>query len=230
MSELLTPTTNTGRYVSIKADGKLHEKVEKDTENAVLREYTLKDKKTGVETKGSKWELLYDKIGGTITNVSFETGEYGENVLVTFSDGENEVTLAQGVASKFGEDLLKKLPSVDFAEKVTAQPYSFEGDNGKEIQGVTLYQKSDKVANHFWDGEKKQYLNGFPPIDKTEDEVWSSDDWKIHFLQVRKFLVAYNKDNVASKFADRVKPVGKNDDFKGFEYPEDEINPDDVAF
>lgn len=190
---MLTPIKS-GRYISIKADGLLHEKVSKDTEGAVLREYELKD-----GTKGEKYELLYKDIRDvTVTNIQFEDSDFGENILVTLSDGENEVILAENVASNFGTDILKKLPNVSFSEKLTLSPYSFTDERGKDRRGVTMWQKSDKVADYFWDGEKK--LHGFPEPE-GDTSGYDKDDWKMYFIQVKKFLVNYAKTNIFPKFA-----------------------------
>src|ERR1700748_308909 len=125
---MLTPATKSGRYIGIKSDGLFHEKVEAGTEGAILREYELKD-----GTHGSKWELLYNDIKDVlITKVEFEDSDYGMNVLTTFTDGDNEVIWAEGVSTNFGTDWLKKLPNVNFAEKVSVKPYAFTDEKGKE--------------------------------------------------------------------------------------------------
>lgn len=220
----LTPATKTGRYIGIKADGLFHEKVSEDTEGAVRREYEIKDKKTGAVTKGVKWELLYKDMKDVhLVNVEFEDGEYGENILLTFRFAdESEITLAESTAGNFGTDIMKKLPNLSFAEKMTIKPYAFTAENGKEKRGVNFYQGSDKVMGYFWDDETKKPLHGFPEIDA--EKTYDSDDWKMHFIGVKKFLVAYTKENIAPKFAkDGVEPAR-------VEYPEDEINPEDIPF
>jgi hypothetical protein len=207
---MLTPIKS-GRYISIKSDGRFHEKVSKDTDGAVHREYELKD-----GTKGEKWELLYADIKDVlIKKVEFEDGDFGENVLTTFTDGENEVIWAEGVATNFGTDYLKKLPNILFSEKLTIKPYAFTDEKGKERRGVSIWQKSDKVADHFWDGKEK--LNGFPVPPKPNDEM-SKTDWKIHFLNVQNFLTEYAKKHVVPLFE------------KGIEYPEEELNPENIPF
>ena len=211
---MLTPDKASGRFISIKADGKFHEKVNEGTDGAILRSYELRD-----GTKGEKWELVYQKIEAFITDIRFEDGEFGENLIITFKDGDNEVSLSQGTSTSFGEDILKKLPAIDFAEKVGMQPYAFEDERGKLKQGVSIWQKSDKVMSAFWDGEKN--LHGFPELKKEEYENWSKDDWKIHFLQVRKFLVKYAKEHVVPKFAESAPK---------FEYPKEEIRAEDIPF
>lgn len=224
--EGLTADTKKGRYISIISDGKFHEKVTEGTEGAVLRTYEFKDKKTGEKVSGSKWELVYQKVENVmVTNVEFETGEYGENLLITLSDGENEIVLAQGTATPFGEDLMKKLPAVNFAEKVTIQPYSFPSEkSGKPVRGVNIYQTSDKVLSHFWDGEKA--VNGIPEVDESAYETFTSDEWRAHFLNVRIFLTKYNKEHVVTKF-NGVDPL--EDEFKK-KVADDDIKPEDIPF
>lgn len=202
------PTTD--RYVYILSDGLLREKVNEGAEGAELRKWTSKDG----SKSGEKWERTYKDMTGFITAVKFDEGEYGEQIQVTFEDGEDKVILTLPVASNFGEDLMKKLPAVNFEEKVTVSPYAFTADNGKDKRGVNLYQKSDKVSNFFYDFEKKEVINGFPTPEGDTKE-YSKDDWKIHFLQVRKFLVKYTKERIVPRFTS--KTAG--------EYPENDLGP-----
>lgn len=225
-----------GRFISIKAtDGKFHEKVPEGTEGSEVVEYELKD-----GTKGKKSVIKYPRIENVfITNVEFEDGDYGKNVLVTLSDGENEIVWAQGTKTPFGEDLMKKLPAVDFAEKLTIQPYSFPSEKtGKPVRGVNIYQTSDKVLSHFWDGEKA--INGIPEYDKVDAKSFDSDDWASHFTTVRKFLVNYIEEHVRPKFAgrvedrvevqlthpDKMRPIGEI----GLYADTDDIKPSDIPF
>lgn len=225
---MLTQKSTGGRFISILADGNFHETVNPNTEGAILREYETKD-----GTKGSKWELIYEKIDAEITDVKFKDGDYGEQILVTFSDGDNDVILAQGVGSNFGEDIMKKLPNIDLSKKLTVSPYSFTDENGKEKKGVTFYQDGKKIEGFFYDTEKKAPKNGYPTPD-GDVNTFKSDDWKLFYLIARKFLVNYTKENICTKFAD--KPVASRTEAPTdplahhFEYPENDINPEDIPF
>lgn len=183
-----------GRFISILADGKFHETVAKETEGAVEREY-----ETSSGEKGTKWELVYPEIRGFIRKVDFWTGDFGDMVQLTFGDpGEEQITISQSVAGNFGEDILKKLPSISPEKEVWIRPYAFKDEtSGKDKRGVTFYQNGDKVPDFFWDGKKK--TNGFPEPEGDTAE-YGTDDWKIYFLQARKFLVKYVKENVVPKF------------------------------
>jgi len=210
---MLTPV-NSERYISIKADGLFHEKVDKDTEGAVLREYTLKD-----GTEGSKWELLYRSVDNVfIKGIRFEDSDYGENILTTLVDAEgNEVVWSESTGSNFGTDYMKKLPNLDFSAKVSIKPYAFEDENGRDRRGVSIFQE-DKVQGYFYDGEKN--TNGFP---EPESKEMSKDDWKVYFIQVKKFLTNYTKENIIPKFEGVVEE-------QKMEYPTEEINPKDIPF
>lgn len=214
---MLTPATKPGRYLGIKADGLFHEKVTQDTEGAVYRAYEVKDKKTGAVTKGEKWELLYKDIKDVhITGIAFEASDYGENIVTTFSDGENEVMWSENTGSNFGSDYMKKLPNVDFSAKLTVAPYAFSAD-GKDKRGVTIYQNGDKVGDYFWDG--KENLHGFP-VPEGDTAAYTSDDWKVHFIGVKRFLTNYVKLEILPKLisVDFGNPSGQTDN--DFEHPE----------
>ncbi len=217
---MLTPKKTDGRFIGIKADGLFHEKVSEGTEGAELRKYELQD-----GTKGEKWELLYKNVRGVhITKIEFEDSDYGENILTTLSDGENEVIWAEGTNTNFGTDYMKKLPNINFAEKVDIVPYAFTDENtGKDKRGITIYQNGEKVQNFFWkDGAVS---NGMPFVSKEDGEKYDKDDWKVHFISVKKFLTNYVKENIIPKFEGVV--VLKSDEV---EYPSEEINPEDVPF
>ncbi len=106
-------------------------------------------------------------------------------------------------------------------------PYAFEDDKGKLVRGVTIYQNGNKVFNYFWDNDKKEPKHGYPAV---EGENLSKDDWKIHFLQARKFLVGYVKENIVPKF-EAVSFSMKRPEAEKIEYPpEEDINPEDIPF
>lgn len=210
---MLTPVNN-NRYISIKSDGRFHEKVNEGTEGAVLRKYELKD-----GTEGQKWELLYKDISNVyIKNVAFEDSDFGENVLVTLGDDEYEVVWAENTASNFGTDFLKKLPNIDFSKPVSIKPYAFEDENGKDKRGVGVYQ-SDKITDFFFDSETKTKLHGFPEWPKEDYKDMSKDDWKMYFLQVKMFLTDYTKKNIIPLFV-----AGVEIDTT-YKYPENDNDP-----
>lgn len=167
------------KYVSVLADGKFHKNVPEGTEGAVVRTYEDKDK-----NEHTKTELVFDSVSGVITKISFEDGKLGKNLLIEI-DGDGVIQLS--TTSNFGENLMKKIPNIDFSEAVKLVPFSFE-DGGKTRKGMTVYQNETKVESHYYDSEKKENINGIPEVD-GDTSKFDSDDWKMHFMKVRKFLV-----------------------------------------
>jgi len=229
---MLTPEDKT-RYVTILADGKFHETVDEGTPDAVPREYETSDGK-----KGKKWELLYTKIEAMVTDVRFRDGDYGKSLNIRFKDEDgNEVVVSINTATNFGEDVMKKLPHVDFTKKLKLIPFSFEDDRGRSVRGVNVIQmgadgKEVKFKNFFStekeEGKEREYLHGFP-APQGDTEKYTKDHWKIWFTQVRLFLVEYTEQNIVSKFFGE---IGQNQmvDRSKIEYPKEEINPDDIPF
>jgi hypothetical protein len=46
--------------------------------------------------------------------------------------------------------------------------------------------KAVKVNSYFWDNDNKCSINGMPV--PTDRDSYDKDDWKIYFMQVKKFL------------------------------------------
>jgi hypothetical protein len=197
----LKPVTEQKTYLNIQ--GKVEENnvcfrktVPEGTPGAKLRKYETSDGKTG-----EKWELWYKEVGGTITNVHFFEGDYGKNLIITLDAGLDEpVELSLGVATRYGEDVLKKLPNIDFNKQVILTPYGFEPE-GKIRQGVSIVQrdcgwKDDKVTGAFYDPEKKKNLLGMPESGDIDD----NEDLKIYFMQARKHMIQYAEKEILPQF------------------------------
>lgn len=167
------------KFLTILADGKFHQTVPEGTEGSVVRTY---EDREGVEK--SKTEIVTDFVSGKITKMSFETGDFGTNLNIEL-DGDGVVSA--GTSSSFGEDIMKKIPKIDLSKEVKIVPYSFE-DNGKNLKGVTIYQDGEKVYSHYFDPETKKSINGIPEPE-GDTKKFSSDDWKVYFITVRKFLI-----------------------------------------
>lgn len=205
----LTPMQERKTFINIQ--GKVEENnvcfrkvVPEGTDGAKLRKYETSDGKTG-----EKWELWFKEVGGTITNVSFFEGDYGKNLIITLDAGLDEpVELSLGVATKYGEDMLKKLPSIDYNKPVIFTPYGFESDEGKILQGVSVVQDGEKVQGAFYDPEKKKNLLDMPEPGDISDK----EDWKIYFLQARKHMIEYAEENILPQFGVPVQ-VGEDEEF-----------------
>lgn len=168
------------KYLTVLADGRFHQTVPAGTEGAVVRTY---EDKEGVEQ--SKTELVFDFVSGVITGMKFRDGDFGTSLQIEL-DGDGVVDF--NTASNFGEDLMKKIPSIDLSQPVKIVPYAFEDDKKKSVKGVTVYQNGEKVYSYYYDTEKKEVKNGLPQPE-GDTKTFKSDDWKMYFMVVRKFLV-----------------------------------------
>jgi hypothetical protein len=169
-------------FLTILADGKFHQQVDEGTEGAVKRE--IKDKITN-EVTDTKFELLHDSVKGIISEITVIEGEYGKNLQISI---DKEV-ISLGVKTNFGEDMLKKLPSLDLSKEVTLTPYSFipKGEEYKK-RGITVYQDGVKVGSYYYDVDTKESTHGCPEPEKG-GKGFDSDDWANHFNMVRKFMI-----------------------------------------
>ena len=105
---------------------------------------------------------------------------------------------------------MKRLPNINLAKVVSFEPYCFKNDEKKLIRGISIKQDGEKIQNYYFDSDKKKALHGLPePEGETDD--YTKDDWRIHFLKVRKFLVEQTKKMALEKFPEQPEP--------GIEYP-----------
>ena len=182
-------TRESKTYATI-ISGTIRVKAEESDPTAVRRDYELRD-----GTKGTKFEKIYHELSGMIKKVEFFDGDFGRTLNITFSD-DGEIILVMGIEQNYAEDVMKKLPNIDFSKEVTFKPYSFEDKQTKKRRrGVSINQGGEKITNFFSDGQ--QAINGFPEVEAGKQ--YDKDDWKMYFLQTRKFLQNYTTEHVIPK-------------------------------
>lgn len=190
----LEKDTNRKTFVSIK-NGSLCVKTDETNPEARAREYT--NPQTG--EKGVAYELVYDNLRGNINSIEVKDGKFGKQLII----GIDDTALALGIEGRYAIDIMKKLPNVNLEEEINIVPYSFTGDNGKKQQGVTIYQDEKKIPDFFSSKDKNgkvKLLNGMPEPEKEYKDM-SKDDWKIYFINVRKFLEDYLVENIIPQVA-----------------------------
>lgn len=214
------------------SDGTLRLTVPEGTEGALFREYETSDGK-----KGSKWELVFKSLSGKISNIQTHDGDYGMNLMLTLEYDGGEDTISIGAATPFGEDFMKKLPNINLEEYVDFAPYAFEDEKGKTKKGVSIKQGDRKIQNFFYkpadkDGERGVNINGYPnPTGDTSK--YTKDDWKIYFMQARKFLLEHTTEKFLPLFAHKTRvtvttagaPVAEGGTDATPEYPTDFQEP-----
>lgn len=160
---------------------------------------------------GVSWEIPHVSVTGFIENISFFEGEKDGRRFSTLNieldeneDGRVPVVTAS-VSTKYAQDIMKKLPNVDFAKEVRIRPFSFtpEGQE-KETAGVEITQADStgaflrKVSSYFIDtvfkDGKEQYVpvNGYP----TRSKPWSEQndgERQIYRIESLQFLINFTK-------------------------------------
>jgi len=226
--------------------GTFRVQVSKDDPSAVRRDWTSAD---GARS-GTKYERIVSALVGYIEDTQFRDGEYGMQLYVMLNENEDgsKPVIALQTASREAEDFLKKLPAVNLLKEVRLRPFNFEGDSGDEVRGMEVTQEDAegkftvKITNYFRDAEKKENINGYPnPEGNTYD--YSKDDWKLYFLQARKFLVGFTKERMQAAVAQAVIDRGtavprsaeqeerlRNSGTRDEAEAEGGINPDDIPF
>jgi len=186
---------SSGLYYSV-IDGTFRRRVDEGTPGATRRDYEKSD-----GTPAVKWEMVVDSLTGKVEDMGIFDGDFGRTLNITLdanADGVNP-KLQFSVENNYGEDLLKKFPNVDFSKEVTFRPFAFtDQSSGREIRGVEVRQGDVKHKNYFWDAEKKEALHGLP-TPEGDLNGFTKDDWKIHFMTVRKFLIGYFNEHVQPK-------------------------------
>lgn len=169
-------------YLSI-IKGNLTRKVNEGAPGAVRRDYETSDGK-----KAHKFELVYKAVNGFVKDMHFKDSDFGEQFVLVLEDGEEIYQIQTPVDGRYFQDFAKKVSNIYLDMDFSIAPYDFEDENGNKRSGLTIKQEGQKVENWFWDGKK--VVNGFPKPEGNTKE-YSSDDWKIHFIKVKKFLKAH---------------------------------------
>lgn len=203
----LTEAGSNGKFINI-AQGRFRIPCEETNPKAVKREWE-KDGKKGV-----KHELVYSKLSGIITGIKFKDSDFGEQIAIEVSSGQEKYIINVASDSRYALDFMRRLPGVEFHKEVELTPYDMENEGGKKNTGIKVVQDGETIKNKYWDDDSKKNLHGMPEMtDKNPD----SDDWKMYFIKVKKFL----KKRVEEQIEKELNPIAKK---------EAEIEEDDLPF
>ncbi len=73
------------KYINILgSDGTFRLEVDSDNPDAVRRDYETSDGKTG-----TKYELVFQTAKGKISDIGFNEGDYGENIILTLESEDS---------------------------------------------------------------------------------------------------------------------------------------------
>ncbi len=214
-SNILYLTVVGGNMVQAKING---EPVSQDTHGAISRTYKNDEGETI-----TKWELQHSNLTGFITSLDFKESPYGEQFSITIQNGNDIAKLTMNTSSKYFSDFGKKLPNIDLEKEIIINTYDFESENDEGVlkrhTGVSITQDNVKIKNAYWDGKKT--LKGFPSVSDKDRKSYDSDDWKMFFIKIKKFL----KKQIESIEVNDAKIVTSSDSTS-----DEENNNDDLLF
>jgi len=219
---MLGETTNR-IYLSI-GYGRIRHKCSKDNPKAVERETKSGDKTYAIE---------HTFVSGTLESVYYkEHHEYGNSWNILLSDGETKYCLQISEKSRDAVEFLKRLPNLSINQFYRFTPYDFK-DGEKRRRGLSIKDKADQSINSYYqsfeqDGEKTvvKNLHNFP---EPESPPKDSDDWKVYFIKVGKFLREKSLEHLKQIVNEPTKEPEQPDDIPmGDEPPAD--NSEDLPF
>lgn len=241
------PLRKPANYYSIK-EGSFRLPSDESVKDAIRREFT--NPRTGA--KGVVYELGYYSLSGFIQDIKFQDTVLDDGVtlrrlnivLDPDADGKQQI-ISMDIDSRYADDFLAKLPSIDLSKEVLLRPFDYKNKKGQRKLGMSVDHMNEtgewvvRVDNFFVTAKKEgdgfvfSYKHGYPEATAEDRE-----DWKFYFQKVNKFLVKYAKENVLPKMSEveRKNQVMDNvlDDVLGSaekpEYPVDNSNPDDIPF
>ncbi len=173
-------------YLTI-SRGKLRKKCSPETPGAV--EWVDKD-------KNKHYELVYNRLTGVLEDVRFkDDAKFGKQWSFIVRDGQDLFAVQMVEGSRAGLDLLKKLPNLTQGETYRFTPWQSE-ENGKVKGGLAIVRVADdeKIGSYYQEfteegsgNWKVTNLHGFP---EPEGDIkkYDTDDWKIYFTKLAKFL------------------------------------------
>lgn len=186
--ETLTQSAETGKIFLHIKEGSFRQKAEEGAPGAIKREYVNPQ----TNEKGCSYEYAFKSWEGKIQSVGIKELDFGRILEIDMGDA----IISIPVDKPYFTDIASKLPAVDMTKEVILSPYNFEAD-GKRRTGVTVMQGKDKIKSYFYDGKKN--LHGMPSM---EAENPDSDDWKMYFMGVRKFLIKYIQEEMGNGFVE----------------------------
>lgn len=163
--------------------GNITKRSSKDDPTAVKREYEDKD-----GNKKVVYEHQYSKLTGNIIKWQFRDGKYGEEFQLSIQDVDEVYVVSMKTSERYFQDFAQKFKEIDLSKEVTLSPYDFVDENDKIIRGISVYQDDQKLFSHYYDPEAKKTIGGMPTVSKKEAKGYDGDDWKMHFIKVKKFL------------------------------------------
>ena len=129
-----------------------------------------------------------DWVEGVVKDIRFKDTDYGENLEILLTDGQDDFCLQMGMNSKYAYSFLMKAKNIDFTIPVKFIPWKFKDEFGRNGTTLLLDQRGEKVDIYF-KGEARAELPA-PP-----EWVKDVEDWKdLKFEQKQEYdLYKHNR-------------------------------------
>jgi len=98
------------------------------------------------------YEKMYDQAGIKIENMWIDDGMYGKQIIIATHIGDQRVNITMHNDSSYARSFYSQIFNVDVEKHFVFRPYSFVGDKGKTITGVSIKQDGKKVSKDFPEG------------------------------------------------------------------------------
>jgi len=144
------------------------------------------------------WERVWRNLTGRLIGLTtHEHEKYGRSWTLHVEDNGEVFQLQVSEDSKYGSDLLKKIPNLVIGKTYKFNPYDFTPQGEKKARtGLSIVDEETggKIQSYFHkiEGEGKNatvtYLNGYPEADPNITKDWDKDDWKIYFMKANKVM------------------------------------------
>jgi hypothetical protein len=193
--------TSNKTYLRI-SGGRVCRSVKEGTEGAQRRE----TKKGDVI-----WELVWESLSGVLDSIAFrDDPKYGKSWNLTILDLTDTFVLQVNEDSRYGVDLLKKIPNLHHGVQYTFKPWAFEKD-GKPKSGLAITDSNGVKVENFYQTFTEKQDGGWDIKNRKEFPEFKGDpkdrdDLKIYFVVLAKYLRGEALRHIQSKFQEPVAP------------------------
>lgn len=163
----------------------------------IRRTTTKDDPKAEVRTNANNeevYERIFKDCSGVLRQVVFNHhDEYGNSWNLHLEDNGQIFVLQFTEKSRYGTDMLKKLPNMKLGVEYKITPFDYVKNN-KPRAGVFILAVKDKMKigdyyHQYTDLGNDQWeikpLNDFP---EYKGDPKDEDEWRIYYMRVTKFL------------------------------------------
>ncbi len=159
-----------------------------------VKEGDAKAKARTIEDTGEViYERIYSYIEAKLEKIFMRTHkEYGNSWVLLMQDGGAKYSVQISENSRYGDDLLKKIPNMRYGIIYKITPFSFTPEGAKkEKTGLSIKEGETQIGSFYHEFLKNadkwqvKLLHGHPAYEGPQND---KEEIKIYYMRVRKFL------------------------------------------